>query len=489
MRRGVTIAIVCSWLVMVGLLVRRQWPSPAASLPAEIVGAPAGDEWMAVYHKDQKIGYTHHTFVADGQGFIFSEESLLRLAVLQTPQTVRTRIHGHTSSDYSLRDVDFELRSGVGDLQVSGAVRDGALHLTLHTGKDTTEQVVPLNEKIYVPSTVRAFVATHPLRAGQQLEALVFDPTSLTNDHIRLTVEEKQPVPGAADGPPAWRVREEFRGMQTVAWLDAGGAVLREEGPMDMILVRENEQSALTHGWDTNTALDLVASAAVPVVHPIADARERTSLRVRVSGIPLQRVLSDDEQSRDGALVTIRHVRLADVQSYELPYRGEDHRDDLRATPFLQSDHPRVHALARQILAGETDAVRATISLNDWVYAYLRKVPTVSIPNALQVLDMGEGDCNEHAVLFAALARAVGLPTRTLAGVVYLNGAFYYHAWCDVWFGRWVSVDPALHQFPADATHLKFVAGDAQDQLAMLEIIGRLGVDIVDETDARTAAH
>jgi len=96
------------------------------------------------------------------------------------------------------------------------------------------------------------------------------------------------------------------------------------------------------------------------------------------------------------------------------------------------------------------------------------------------VLDMGEGDCNEHAVLLAALGRAAGLPTRVVAGTVYLEGFFYYHAWCEVWLGRWVPIDPAFDQFPADATHIKFVVGGPEEQMAMLAIIGRLGIEVLD---------
>ena len=93
---------------------------------------------------------------------------------------------------------------------------------------------------------------------------------------------------------------------------------------------------------------------------------------------------------------------------------------------------------------------------------------------------MGEGDCNEHSVLYAALARAAGLPTRVAAGIVYLDGAFLYHAWNEVWLGeRWVAVDPTFDQFPADATHIKLVEGGPEVHDRLLQVIGRLSVDIL----------
>jgi hypothetical protein len=303
----------------------------------------------------------------------------------------------------------------------------------------------------------------------------------LRNDRMRITVEARERVPDTDPGVDAWRVAEEFRGLHTTAWIDASGAVWREEGPMGFVLVRQNAEQATADDWATQTALDVVASAAVPVARPIGDARHRMTLKLRLSGVDLDELPSDGEQMRDGAVVTVTRPPLSTLQSYVLPYTGTDYKEELAATAFLQSDHPRIRSTARTAIGEEHDALRAAQRLNDWVYRRLRKVPTISIPNALQVLDMGEGDCNEHAVLLAALARAAGIPTRVVAGAVYLDGAFLYHAWCEVWLGQWVPIDPAFHQFPADATHIKFVVGGPEKHLAMLSVIGRLHIDVLDD--------
>ncbi len=480
MRRILSIVIVCSWLGMLVLLVRREWH---AAVPQDVEPSGAetqpADEWMDVYQGSHKIGYTHHSLSVAKDGLAFAEESLLQLVVLEQAQTVRTHMRGHTSADFVLHDVEFALSSGAGNLRASAVVEPKALRLTLHTGKDSTEQVLPLSEPIYLPSTLRGLLTAGSLQQGRRVDALVFDPVSLKNDRMRVTIEGREPLP-QSNGATAWRIREEFRGIVTTAWTDDAGVTLREEGPMGLVLVRTTADQAVRANWSDSTALDLVAQAAIPVTHPIADPRTRTRLRVRLSGIPLESVPSDEEQTRSGDELTITRPALAELASYVLPYSGTTQADDLKATAFLQSDHPRVQKVAREAMGDERDALRVAVRLNDWVYANLRKVPTVSIPNALQVLDMGEGDCNEHAVLFAALARAVGLPSRTIAGAVYLDGAFLYHAWCEVWLGRWVSIDPALHQFPADATHIKFVIGGPDEQLAMMGIIGRLGIDIED---------
>ena len=116
----------------------------------------------------------------------------------------------------------------------------------------------------------------------------------------------------------------------------------------------------------------------------------------------------------------------------------------------------------------------------DWTYRNLEKRPTVSLPSALEVLDQRAGDCNEHAALMAALARAVGLPARVVVGVVYTGKGFFYHAWNEVWVGRWISLDPVMAQFPADVTHVKFIDGGLEEQIRMAQVIGNLSLEILE---------
>ncbi|MBI4516510.1 MAG: transglutaminase domain-containing protein [Deltaproteobacteria bacterium] len=481
MARTIRLSIVAVWLVLLGLLLRERWSTtpapPVAVTPAAIVPA---DEWLNVYHQEHKIGYVHHRSApAEGGGFVVEEHSLLRLVVMDTPQTVRTIVSGRTDADYALQQFSFELSSGVGTLNVRGTVTGDALDLTLATGAEHSTQRLALSAPVYLPATLRNFVAAGELRAGRTLQVSVFDPSAMKNAPVQVTVEQREPVPNGSPGQVAWRVREEFRGIQTTAWIDDAGTVLREQGPMGLVLVRTDARDALHGSWSSDTALDLVRTVAIPVVGTIDTPRELRELRLRLRGIDLDQVPSDARQQRGGEIWTIRREDLAAAASYTLPDVASEHRAELAATALLQVEHPRVQSAAAEALAGEHDALAAVHRLLAWIAGYMKQAPTASIPNALQVLADRQGDCNEHAVLFAALARAAGLPARVVAGVVYLDGAFYYHAWNEVWLGHWVSVDPVFNQFPADPTHLKFVQGGPEEEFAILQVIGRVHIDVL----------
>jgi transglutaminase-like putative cysteine protease len=120
------------------------------------------------------------------------------------------------------------------------------------------------------------------------------------------------------------------------------------------------------------------------------------------------------------------------------------------------------------------------------VNALLEKKPTVGLPSAREVLRTRVGDCNEHTALYVALARSLGIPARIAVGLVFTRGAFYYHAWPEVYLdegnrrGVWLPVDPTLNEFPADATHLRLARGGLDRQAAILPLIGKLKLTVLE---------
>ncbi len=83
-------------------------------------------------------------------------------------------------------------------------------------------------------------------------------------------------------------------------------------------------------------------------------------------------------------------------------------------------------------------------------------------------------------MLLAALARAAGIPAQIEAGLVYLKGRFFYHAWNALYVGNWVTADAVTGAMPADVTHIRLVRGEADRQMDLMGVIGRLQMEIVD---------
>jgi transglutaminase-like putative cysteine protease len=84
------------------------------------------------------------------------------------------------------------------------------------------------------------------------------------------------------------------------------------------------------------------------------------------------------------------------------------------------------------------------------------------------------------------MARAAGIPARISVGLASVRNAFYYHAWPEVFVdeghgtGLWLPVDPTFNQFPADATHIRLARGGLDKQAAIVPLIGRVKITILD---------
>ncbi|MGH7899739.1 MAG: transglutaminase-like domain-containing protein, partial [Candidatus Binatia bacterium] len=300
---------------------------------------------------------------------------------------------------------------------------------------------------------------------------------------------ERSGLPPGVDA--AFRVDEEFRGSKFRLWVEPGGQVVKEEGPLGLVLVREIGARAAMSGVDRGAGLDVGALAAIPVNRPIDSPRELSELALRVSGAAAHgggnlALSFPPRQTFAAGRLRIEREDRSELSSYELPARDPGLAADLAATPFLQIEDREVRDASREALGAERDAAKGAEKLLDWVFRAVAKAPVPSVPNARDVLRDRRGDCNEHAVLYAALARAAGLPARVVAGTVYMPGddgspaGFYYHAWNEVWLGRWVTVDPTFGQFPADATHVKLIEGGPETHARLLAMIGKLELEVVE---------
>ncbi len=369
-------------------------------------------------------------------------------------------------------------------LSISGVTRGEDLEIT-STALGQRTLRLPTSATIALSQTLEDLLGQEQIESGKTFRYTMFDPVSIAPAPVTLTIGPLEDVSLPAGARSAYRIDEEFQGSHFRLWLEPGGGVIKEEGPLGLTLLREDSARAATGGIERGASVDLAARAAIPVSRVIDSPRTLRRLRLRVSDAPALLELSFPPRQRleDGALVIEREEGFS-AGSVSLPVQEPQFADDLRPTPFMQVDDPKVRGLAGQIAGQDRDATTVARKLLDWVFENLAKEATVSVPNAVQVLETRKGDCNEHAVLYAALARAAGLPARMVAGTVYAPGeggsagAFYYHAWNLVWLGRWVAVDPTFGQFPADATHVALVEGGPDKDIALVGVIGRIRFEV-----------
>lgn len=158
-----------------------------------------------------------------------------------------------------------------------------------------------------------------------------------------------------------------------------------------------------------------------------------------------------------------------------------DTRDFIGETLSYPISHPSIQAMALGALG--KDGTQQVAKLLDITNAKLRYSEDRPAGSVLRALEQGRGECTDFADLFTTLARAVGLPARTVIGLAYRDGSdpgFMFHAWNEVFAdNRWQSVDPTWNQMRVDATHIQLTADEAAAML-LATAAQAVGLTVID---------
>jgi transglutaminase-like putative cysteine protease len=507
-RRVIGAAILLLWAGVVGAHIKREYFKPMAMRLEEGARSLApGSYYYVVRMQGQAIGFARSRFDTLSTGFLFEDNMTLDVPAMDTVHraVAHTRIVFGKALD--LQTFTFNLASEIGNFDVKGTMRpDSQLDLELNAGGRAQKTTYPASKMLMLDAAVPLKVAAGgELKVGTTYSARVFDPSTMSDRESRLTITARDTmiVPDSArwngkefvasryDTIPVWRIEQEFGTIRVGNWVDEDGHLVKAESPLGFTLERtafELADQEFKKSSRNKTARSgygaVIEQTAIASNVDLSDIDTRDVLRVRLKGVDLQGFdLSGDRQKLSGDTLTIvREAGAALNANYRLPYAGRDTlvRAELLASPLIQSNDPVMVRTAKRITRNTNDPAVASKMLNDWVYTELRKDITLSVPSALQVLEAKRGDCNEHTVLYVALARAIGLPARTAVGVVHVRGRFYYHAWPEVWLNNgWVAVDPTLGQYPADASHIRFLIGGLARQVELIRLIGRLELEAI----------
>jgi transglutaminase-like putative cysteine protease len=491
--RPLSLLVLCAWVATMALLVHRSFiEASSGNLATDLARYGKAAQWRGVYYRNEKIGFTVSQTVETDDGFELQEDGRLQMSLLGAQNVVTLRTTARVDRNFTLRSFDFSLDPGTGGTKVHGEASGRRLHIVISTGAGSRAQDLELAEPPVLTLNLARRLAGAGLTPGAHYEWTIFDPATLSNTPIALDVAKRELVGVGGQRVPAFRVETAYAGLRTTSWITDTGEVVLEKSPMGLETIRETPADAQRMAVPDNVRSDLLsASAIVPMGRQrIDEPRDVRRLRLRLTGAEVPSAdLGGVGQTVDGDVVEIH-----DPQGFQPEPADSDIARYLQPEPLIESDAPEIRAEAVLAVKNIT-AVRAQAErLTRYVNAILDKKPTVSLPSAREVLRTKVGDCNEHTALYVAMARALGIPARIAVGLVSVRGAFYYHAWPEVYLaegrgrGMWLPVDPTLNQFPADGTHLRLARGGLDKQAVILPLIGHLKIEILDlETAPNTS--
>lgn len=476
---------------MMGVLLYREAlvPRMYRGLTSKRIDLPQ-DLWLGLFFSEnQPVGFVHLRTTpeerAEERGYALSVNARVEFPLFG--QDTRMQLAGNAwmSALTGLREFDFQLNADKHDMRIEGGVKDGVVNAVLHTAGEEIPFKLPVTGELLLSGGLGLNAVSLPrLLPGQVTFVEAFDPTTLSVGRAKIEALRYETL--EMDGEPVDTIvlATTISGITTKAWISPDEEIIRAETPFGLIIKKIEPQDAVAPLRADETA-NIISRLAVAASGPEPD-HDAAELRVRILGIDEAMMPPEDtRQRRTGDTWLITRQDPDDTSTQE-PFTARDVEAYLGSDMFVQTAHPRIREAAAEIAGSAGTDWEKAVRINDWLYEHIAKRNVLSVPSALTVLEAKEGDCNEHAVLFAALARAAGVPTRIAIGLAWspTMKAFGYHAWPEVYTGRWIAMDPTFGEHTVSPTHIKLFTGGIEHWPRLMAYIGALKLEILDAAAA-----
>ncbi len=512
------------WL-LAGLIV----PTLAAAMVASGVridpdDPPKGrfiDEWFVVRFGGADAGWAHTTLTRTDDRV--DSQIDMKLTIRRAGQKIEMLTSESTTETVAGEPLSFDLSTKIAafEINVSGKVENGKVHIRSSQFGNVTNQTYnyPRDAKMawgqlaeqyrrgYAPNTrytVQAYaptlradgaVLTHTEVQGKETIEL---PGGVKKEAIRVLTSIEVPG-GFAMGQ-----------LSSTGWLDEDGTILKSQIPLPafgmMELVRSDQVTAQAAG---RTGAEIFMSTLIPVPKPIRCCEaEAITYKLRYTGpadddpppIPVTDMQKPGPWKERSMTLRVARIDCDKIRRDCERVLGapadagpEDPTGEFRApNVWVNSQDAVIVEMAKEARGDETNRYRICDRLRRHVTDVIKsKNLGVGFASASEVARNKEGDCSEHAVLLAALGRALGVPSRVVTGLVYVprfgdaKDVFGFHMWTQFYIaGRWVDFDAAQGESDCNPTHIALATSSMRDvtmaefAFRLLGVIGQIEINV-----------
>lgn len=505
------------WLIVLVL-----WALPARA--EERPGKLFRDAWDAAYLGTAKIGYLHTTVREIDRGSVKvlrgSQDLRLTLRRFNTVSEIRMESGTEETTEGKVLGVFMTQQLQGKKLVLTGTIEDGQLRLRIDGGR--AERLMPWNEEVIGLYRQERIFQDKKAKVGDEITFQSYEPTIGTYVTVHAQVKDAEEVeifrPGKNGDPKATRIKERLLRVETkpekiktdkdalelpgmVLWLDKELMPVRSEvemQPLGKIVFLRATREVATASNDLLTAnnADLGEKSMIPLNRRINNPHESHKVVYHIT------VKDDDKPETAVARDARQEVRNVDGNTFDLVVRAIRNpqpgaKDEKAAEEyrkpcyFLDSDNARVKACAEEAIADETDPLRKVRRIEKWIRNHMRGDSAIAFCTAGEVAKELRGDCRQHAVLTAAMCRAVDVPSRTALGLIYVANpergpVMVFHMWTEVWVrGQWLAIDGTLGQGSIGAAHIKIADHSWQGVdslkpfLPVHRVLGKMAIEVV----------
>ena len=480
------------------------------------------DRWYTALLGSKPVGWVHTTVIHTDRAIETKEE--MSITLRRGEHAVTTMLAARFVETVDGKPLEASSTMQLADRQITQTYQfesDRIVHTTVQGDRRHT-QTRPLPQGDWMTPVVAEQYLRRQLEAGAmkvsyRTISAATGPTVIETTH---TVKGKATIEVLGKMIPATQLSTTVSimpGTASTAYVDHAGSIVKTTVNLNVLkldIVLSDRQLA-TSGVDPP---ELIAKTLVVPDRPIQDPRKLRSALYEL------RMIDDDGQAWNSnilnALPTVgcqrvvqrvgNSVRLQiDIDRPVTITAAPPDKTYRQASAMIDSDHPQIIELVHEAIGNQGSSASESTSNQDkawqmcrFVHRYIRaRDLSVGFASASEVAATAQGDCSEFAVLLAAMLRAVGIPSRTVSGLVYVDRflgqehVFGYHMWTQAWIqqptgGRWLDLDGSLNPTQFDATHITLATSSLEDGryfndlASMVPLLGRLSIRVLDLSEA-----
>lgn len=449
------------------------------------------ENWSLIEQADKPVGFCFDRCLQTDEGFVYTSNTVLKMEMLGGPEQ-EAKIYAELLVDGNYMAKSYRLISELGGKrsQVTGVITDNEVTMTIIDSDGNEFQSLfsqAGDEPLYFKASFLDYIVrTKGLKIGERYTAKVWDCGSDRFADFTFRVEEKTTYDYGGESVVVFSIIEEEPGQ--ITWLvSESGDFYYSYDPVDRLGARKVEKEDIPEL--SALSLDvLLVPANIWVTHPFRSIE--SIIRVTLEDVNFadfnftdnrQRLINHTETDKaHEVLLEIVKDRRDFTGRITLPITDSEFAPYLAETRFISPFLPEVNDLVKAICGEETDGWLVTQKILGWLYQNIQSEITPQMLTTEEILARRKGKCTEYAILFAAMTRAAGLPTKVVLGERYQNGVWIGHMWNEVWLGEWVAVDSSYDQSAPDSLLLKLAdsAEVTEIQKVCVGLMRKLGINI-----------
>jgi hypothetical protein len=439
------------------------------------------EQWFGCYIQGKKMGYGRTTLAREGGDYVLRTEMHLSIqamgkAVKMEMDEVK-RFAG--TAPFAFRGGESRFAQGPIGRTVSvqpGA--EGKLAATIVEAGQTRRMDIDAPDYTLADElSQQLWIAAGRRAVGDKLASRSFDMMQLTSavTTLELTRAEETVLHGVRTKHYTGKLHHSLQGDVGTIRFAADGEMLSMTagGMFEMRSEPKDVAQQIEKGGD------LFVQNMVKPDRPLGKPTEIRLLVLEVTGEGAEHIPAGPNQTvekREGGIL-LRIGVDAPVEATE-----DEIAENLKETVEFPVKHEAIVKLAAGAVG---DAATPREKVDALVRFVAKYVEDELRPEPLTVLDVVKdkrGDCAEHSILFTTLARAVGIPARSVSGLGYMGDqfqAFGGHAWAEVVLdGKWVPVDPTWNETKLDAGHIRIGPG-LEGMTTFAWVMGRVELKVL----------